>query len=81
MESHHRTPDGKLRARGLGIQFDGEPGEHCAITDVVEATEEAIIDAMVANETMTGRDGVTVMALPHDWLMELYDAHRGPRAS
>ena len=45
---------------------------------VVETTEEAIIDAMIANETMTGRDGVTIMALPHDRLMELYDAHRGP---
>ena len=47
-------------------------------TAVVESTEEAIIDAMVANETMTGRDGVTVMALPHDRLMELY-ANRSER--
>lgn len=29
------------------------------------ATEEAIINAMVAAETMTGRDGLTVKALPH----------------
>ena len=41
-------------------------------TAVVESTEEAIIDSMVANETMTGRDGLTVMALPHDRLMALY---------
>jgi len=41
-------------------------------TAVVESTEEAIIDAMVTNETMVGRDGVTVMALPHDRLMDLY---------
>ena len=40
-------------------------------TAVVESTEEAIIDSMVANETMIGRDGLTVMALPHDRLMEL----------
>lgn len=40
-------------------------------TAVVESTEEAIIDAMVANETMVGRDGLTVMALPHDRLMDL----------
>ena len=33
---------------------------------VVEATEEAVLDAMIANETMTGRDGITVPALPHD---------------
>jgi L-aminopeptidase/D-esterase-like protein len=34
----------------------------------VEATEEAIVNAMVAAETMTGADGVTVHALPHDRL-------------
>ncbi len=34
-----------------------------------EATEEAIINAMVAAETMTGRDGRTVHALPHDLLV------------
>lgn len=45
-------------------------------TAVVQSTEEAIIDAMVANETMVGRDGLRVMALPHDRLMELY--HRSP---
>ena len=38
---------------------------------VVEATDEAIVDAMVANETMTGRDDTTVMALPHDRLQEV----------
>lgn len=29
-----RTPAGKLRARGLGVPFDGVPGENNAITDV-----------------------------------------------
>ena len=37
----------------------------------VEATEEAIINAMVAAETMTGADGNTVYALPHDRLREV----------
>jgi L-aminopeptidase/D-esterase-like protein len=32
------------------------------------ATEEAIINALVAAETMTGRAGLTVKALPHDEL-------------
>jgi L-aminopeptidase/D-esterase-like protein len=36
----------------------------------VEATEEAVINAMVAAETMTGADGITVHALPHDRLRE-----------
>jgi D-aminopeptidase len=48
----------------------------------VEATEEAIVNALLAAETMTGRDGVTAHALPHDRLREvmtLYgrlEAHR-----
>jgi L-aminopeptidase/D-esterase-like protein len=37
----------------------------------VEATEEAIINALVAAETMTGRDGRTVEALPHAELRKL----------
>lgn len=40
-------------------------------TATVEATEEAIINAMVAAETMTGADGVTVYALPHDRLQQV----------
>ncbi len=28
------TPSGKLRARGLGVPFEGEPGSNNAITDV-----------------------------------------------
>jgi L-aminopeptidase/D-esterase-like protein len=34
----------------------------------VQATEEAIVNALVAAETMTGRDGHRVLALPHDRL-------------
>ena len=37
----------------------------------VQATEEAIINAMIAAETMTGRDGNTVYAIPHDRLKEV----------
>jgi L-aminopeptidase/D-esterase-like protein len=37
----------------------------------VQATEEAIVNALVAAETMTGRDGHTVRALPHDRLKEI----------
>jgi len=36
----------------------------------IEATEEAILNALVAAETMTGRDGITAHALPHDRLLE-----------
>jgi D-aminopeptidase len=37
----------------------------------VEATEEAIVNALVAAETMTGRDGRRIEALPHDRLKSL----------
>lgn len=39
-------------------------------TATVEATEEAIINAMVGATTMTGVDGHTVEALPHDKLQQ-----------
>lgn len=38
---------------------------------VVDATEEAIVNALVAATTMTGRDGITAYALPHDRLVEV----------
>lgn len=37
----------------------------------VEATEEAIIDSMIANDTMVGRDGNRSIALPQDKLLAL----------
>ena len=37
----------------------------------VQATEEAIVNAMIAAETMTGADNHTVIALPHDRLREV----------
>lgn len=37
----------------------------------IEAVEEAVLNALVAAETMTGRDGHLVEALPHDDLIEV----------
>jgi L-aminopeptidase/D-esterase-like protein len=37
----------------------------------VEATEEAIVNAMVAAETMRGINGNTVHAIPHERLREV----------
>lgn len=47
----------------------------------VEATEEAIVNAMVAAETMTGADGVTVPALPHARLREVLEEYGRLRGS
>ena len=40
-------------------------------TATVEATEEAIVNAMVGATTMTGIDGHTAIGLPHDQLKQL----------
>ncbi len=50
----------------------------------VQATEEAIINALVAARTMTGRDDHRVLALPHDRLREALNKYQrlgdaGPR--
>ena len=37
----------------------------------VQATEEAVVNAMIAAETMTGINGHTAIALPHDRLREV----------
>jgi D-aminopeptidase len=45
----------------------------------IEATEEAILNALVAAETMTGRDGITSHALDHARLVEVMTKYgRGP---
>ncbi len=41
------------------------------IQGTVQATEEAIVNALVAGETMTGINGNTVYSLPHDRLKEV----------
>jgi D-aminopeptidase len=41
----------------------------------VEATEEAVLDALWAAETVEGRGGFVARALPHDAVLELLAAH------
>jgi L-aminopeptidase/D-esterase-like protein len=41
---------------------------------VVQATEEAVANALVAKEDMTGRDGHHVPALPRDQVAALFRA-------
>ena len=45
---------------------------------VVQSTEEAVANALVANEDMTGRDGHRSPALPRDRVAELFRARRQP---
>jgi L-aminopeptidase/D-esterase-like protein len=44
-------------------------------TAAVEAVEEAVVNALVANRSMTGKGGLTVPALPHPQLRDLLAAH------
>lgn len=41
----------------------------------IEATEEAVVNALVAAQTMTGRDGIIAHALPHDLLVKALDGY------
>ena len=74
--------------RGLpGITFADDPRVAIDVRSVndhiidglfsatIESTEEAILNALVAAETMTGRDGITAHALPHDRLIEVMRRH------
>ncbi len=45
----------------------------------INAVDEAVLNSMVANETMTGCDDHVIHALPHDAVIELL-ARRSPRA-
>jgi D-aminopeptidase len=68
---------------GAPAPFDVRMLPDTAITDLfwatIEATEEAILNALVAAETMTGRDGITAHALDHDRLLEVMSRYgRGP---
>jgi D-aminopeptidase len=73
-------------AAGTGRPVAVEMVPNDAITPmfyaVIEATEEAIVNALLAAETMTGRDGNTAHRLPADGLVDVMRAYgRGPRSS
>ena len=48
-------------------------------TATVQATEEAILNALVDNQGMTGRDGHHIDALPHDRMRELLKKYNRAR--
>ena len=71
--------DGAIALRGL-IDRALDP----LFEATVEATEEAIVNALVAADTMTGRDGIVAQRLPHDRLVDVMRRHgrlRGAAAS
>jgi D-aminopeptidase len=64
-DAHHYTPSGKLRARGAGVPFNGNPGAANAITDVpgVEVGYHTLIsgDGPLVIGTGPIRTGVTAI--------------------
>jgi L-aminopeptidase/D-esterase-like protein len=45
---------------------------------VAQCVEEAVLDSMIANDGMTGANGITAVALPHDRLLELLRVRTPP---
>ena len=68
-----RIPNYKAPTTTGPTSVDTLPDE--AITSLfwatIEATEEAILNALVAADTMVGHDGITAHALPHERLVEV----------
>lgn len=62
-------PDG---ARLRSAQFIDGSLHDPLLGAVVEATEEAILNSLMNSETMTGRAGSTIHAIPHDRLRALF---------
>lgn len=62
-----------LEARGAVhcLESVAGPEINLLFNAVVEATEEAVIDSILASNTMTGRDGNTSYALPHEALLDV----------
>jgi D-aminopeptidase len=57
------------------VQMLADPLIDSLFYAAIEATEEAIVNSLVAAETMTGGDDVVAYALPHDELMSIMRAH------
>ncbi len=65
------NPGAAVEGKIVNIKMLSNEAMNPVMEATVQATEEAIINAMVAAETMTGADNHTVMGLPHDKLREV----------
>ena len=68
---------GAARAPSTSVEMLGNGRITPVFEAVVQATEEAIVNALVAAETMTGRDDHVIEALPHDRLQEVMRRYGG----
>jgi len=70
------NPSSPRRTLPLTMLADGDIDQVFDAT--IEATEEAILNCLVAAEDMVGRDGVTAYRLPHDRLLRIMEAYNRP---
>jgi D-aminopeptidase len=67
--------------RIVDVRMLADRGINPLFQAAVEATEAAIVNALLAARTMTGRDGITAHALDHERLLDVMARYgRGPRA-
>ncbi|WP_245469996.1 P1 family peptidase, partial [Mesorhizobium sp. M7A.F.Ca.MR.362.00.0.0] len=62
------APSGRIASADFIPDTDIDP----FFDAVIQTVEEAILNALVANDDMTGRDGNFVPALPKTWLKEKF---------
>jgi D-aminopeptidase len=67
----YRAPGGVLQVTLLSEGSYGNDGLNALFTATVDATEEAVGNALVAATTMRGRGGRVAHAAPHDRLRAL----------
>lgn len=63
------------KGRPQQVRFLPENDLNPLFEAVIQSVDEAIINALVANETMVGRDGHRVVAMPHGPVRELLRRH------
>ena len=72
--------DGRSKTVTYDVKAVGDTVIDLLFDGAIEATEEAIVNALVTATTTVGRDGITAHALPHDRLVEIMGRYgRGPR--
>lgn len=62
-----------------GLPTDAARTMDALFLGVIESVEEAVLNALLAAETMIGRDGNTLYALPHAKVIELWQHYRPAR--
>ena len=66
---------GAETALTLSLEMLADAHINALFDAAVEATEEAILNALLGAETMTGRDGLTALAIDEDRLLAVLDRH------